>query len=76
MNSNNFNNTLFNYPKNNSDISSNILFTNNNISRSINNPLINKFNYDSFFIYDQYDNIKYYITLSNKNFIKLNDEEI
>ena len=76
MNSNDLNNTLFNYPKNNSDQSSNTHLINNNISQFVKNPLINKFNYDSFFIYDQYDNIKYYNNLSNKNLIKLNDEEI
>lgn len=76
MNSNNFNNTLFNYPKEHSDISSNIRLPNNNISQYTKNPLINKFNYDSFFIFDQSDNIKYYNNLSNKNLIKLNEDEI
>lgn len=49
---------------------------NNIISKFINNPSINKFNYNSFFIFDQNDNIKYYQSLSNKNLIKLNNEEI
>ena len=53
MNSNDLNNTLFNYPKNNSDKSSNTHLINNNISQFVKNPLINKFNYDSFFIFHQ-----------------------
>ena len=39
------------------------------------NPSINHFSFCSFFIYDQFDNIKYFNSLNNKNFIKLNTEE-
>lgn len=40
------------------------------------NPLINSFNYYSHFIYDQADFFDYYSSLSQKNNIKLNEEEI
>ena len=45
-----------------------------NISLQV-NPSINHFSFCSFFIYDQFDNIKYFNSLNNKNFIKLNTEE-
>lgn len=41
-----------------------------------NNPLINHFNISSFFIFDQNDHIKYFNSLSNKNNIKLSNDEI
>lgn len=40
------------------------------------NPKINYFNLDSFFIYDQGDFIDYYDSLKQKNLIKLNQNEI
>ena len=40
------------------------------------NPKINYFNLDSFFIYDQGDFIDYYDSLKQKNLIKLNPNEI
>ena len=40
------------------------------------NPTISHFTYDSFFIYDQNDYINYFDSLSNKNLIKINSEEV
>jgi len=40
------------------------------------NPLINAFNYDSHFIYDQADSFDYFSKLSQKNNIKLTEDEI
>ena len=40
------------------------------------NPMINKFNQDSFFIYDQADFFDYFQSLNQKNFIKLTKDEI
>ena len=45
-------------------------------SYNITNPLINHFSISSFFIYDQIDHINYFNSLSNKNSIKLNNDEI
>lgn len=45
-------------------------------NNDINNPLINHFNVDSFFIYDQIDHIRYFKSLKNKNLIKLTFEEL
>lgn len=42
----------------------------------INNPSINHFTSSSFFIFQQYDNIKYFNSLNNKNSIKPTNEEI
>ena len=48
----------------------------NIIGEYIKNPYINKINIDSKFIFDHFDNVKYFQSLKNKNHIKLNQEEL
>ena len=48
----------------------------NHSNKFISNPSINHINYNSFFIFDQTDYIKYFNSLQNKNLIKCNIEEI
>lgn len=65
-----------NYPKNDSSTNFDLtkLCLHNQVE--INNPSINHFSIDSFFIYDQIDSFKYFESLSDKNKIKLNQNEI
>ena len=63
------------YPK--SDNKTNLLFHihKNHANDLLKNPNINHFTSDSFFIFDQPDCIKYFNSLKNKNYIKLNLNE-
>ena len=63
------------YPKMPFNIENNSTSINKIIPTYLNNPLINRFTKDSFFIFDQADNIKYYQSLNNKNLIKLTKDE-
>ena len=47
-----------------------------NIEDFIKNPLINHFTFNSFFIFDKSDFIKYFFNLKNKNLIKLTPAEL
>lgn len=48
----------------------------NNINQFINNPLISHINKDSSFVFDQNDYLKYFKSLTNKNCLKCNQNEI
>ena len=63
------------YPK--SDNKSNQVFNlrKNHANDLLKNPNINHFTFDSFFIFDQPDCIRYFNSLGNKNNIKLNLNE-
>ena len=63
------------YPKNNKYVGKKIKIKKSK-NLELNNPSINHFNYDSFFIFHQIDFIEYFNSLSNKNSIKLNFDEI
>lgn len=64
------------YPKKRNNFPHNSNPNNKIIQKYVDNPLINRFTLDSFFIYDQADNIKYYQSLTNKNLIKLSNDEL
>ena len=66
----------FEYPKNNLENNKFLYKYNNKASKLNANPLINHFTIESFFIFDQYDNIKYFESLSDKNNIKLYSNEV
>lgn len=74
--SNEGNKTHINYPK--VDISKNFFISKSSLHNQVelNNPSINHFSIDSFFIYDQIDSFKFFESLTDKNKIKLNQSEI
>lgn len=66
----------FNYPKISFNTQNPKKSNLTNIKKIITNPLINRINLNSHFIFDQFDYIKYFKSLKNKNLIKLSDIEI
>ena len=67
---------LYSYPNKNMKDNSSPNNKSNTIQDQISNPLINHINFDSLFIFDHNDNIRYFNSLQNKNRIKLSSEQL
>ena len=67
---------LYSYPNKNMKDNSSPNNKSNTIQEQISNPLINNINFDSLFIFDHNDNIRYFNSLQNKNRIKLSSEQL